>query len=93
MHDDHEDHDDDSELPDVKCDRDLLHAYRVFPHVDAGANVTVECLWRTIRVMIERGNTKDKTLFVQLDGASDNSCVTVRRFGGWLVQQGWYREV
>lgn len=78
----------------TQCHRDLLHMYRVLPHVDAGANVTVECLWRTIRAMIESGhNTKDKTLFLQLDGASDNSNVTVRRFCAWLVQEGWYKEV
>jgi hypothetical protein len=75
------------------CHRDLLDLYRVYPHVDAGANVTVQCLWLTIKRMIERGSTSSKTLFVQLDGASDNACVTVRRYCAWVVQQGWYWEV
>ena len=74
--------------------RPLLHLHQAFPWSGGGANQTITCLWKTTKYLIETSTTPlGQTLFVQVDGASDNVNQTVLRFLAWLCQQGVCRTV
>lgn len=67
--------------------RQHLYAYRCLPHLEGGANLTITCLWRTICSMIEEGCfPRDKTLYLQIDGGSENVNRVMPQFACWLCQ-------
>jgi hypothetical protein len=62
-----------------------------------GANVTVECIARTLQKLAaqpERQESWPKILFLQVDGCiGDNKNRTLFAYAGWLVAQGNFKEV
>lgn len=76
------------------CIRNELHLHQVFPWISTGANLTISCIWKTIKDLIERGRMPlDRTLFLQVDGATDNVNHTMIKFLCWLCQQKICRTV
>ena len=74
--------------------RQILYVHRVPFYLQGGANVTISCLWRTLKFLIETGRMpKDKRLFIQFDGASDNCNQTMVQFASWLCQARIARTV
>lgn len=74
--------------------RQELHLYKVFPWIPQGANLTITCLWRSIKDLVERGvMQRNRIVFLQVDGASDNINQTMFRFLAWLCQKKICRTV
>ena len=74
--------------------RQDLYLYRLLPHIRGSANANITCLWRSISRLIEEGRvTKDQTLYIQMDGGSENANQTLLRFAAWLCQKGIFRTV
>lgn len=68
--------------------RQDLYLFRYLPHVSGGANAVITCIWLAIVSLIKlRRFPKDQTLFLQVDGASDNINQTMLRFACWLCQK------
>jgi len=76
------------------CIRQLLHLHHVYPWIGTSANLTITCLWKTIKMLIETKRMPiGKTLFIQVDGAADNINQTMLRFLAWLCQKGICKTV
>ena len=74
--------------------RQLLYLHRVFPWVPPDRNLTITCLWKTIKALVAtRRINLDRTLFLQVDGASDNANQTMLQFLSWLCQKRIFRVV
>lgn len=74
--------------------RQTLHIYRLFPHIAADANANLTCLWLTLAWLINNGKSaKDGTLYLQVDGASDNINNTLLKLASFLCQKHYFKRV
>ena len=74
--------------------RQLLDIYRLPIYLRTGANANISCIWLTVKKLLEGGViSMDKTLFLQVDGGSENANQTLLQFMAMLCQKKFFSRV
>jgi hypothetical protein len=63
------------------------------PNVKSGASLTIHCIHSEIRKHLDKGHPRPRKIYIQIDGASDNTAKAVYASIEHLVAEGLCDEI